>query len=91
MRTLAAILLATILPATALAQTATVITPGRYDPAPWWMAQPIIASTGYVKADVLANRASFSASFQVVGKNGAGSDESRRRQGQGTRPRPGRL
>lgn len=68
MRTITAILLATALPATAFAQTAAVITPSRFAQAPWWMDQPIIASTGYVKADILANRASFSASFQVVSK-----------------------
>jgi uncharacterized protein YggE len=67
--TAAALLLVAALPGAALAQTAVVTTPpSRYGPAPWWMDQPIIASTGYVKADVLANRASFSASFQVVGK-----------------------
>ena len=68
MRTIVAIFLATTLPASAFAQTATMIAPSRYAQAPWWMDQPIIASTGYVKADVLANRASFTASFQVVGK-----------------------
>jgi uncharacterized protein YggE len=67
MRTIAAILLAAALPGAAFAQTS-VATPPRFAPAPWWMDQPIIASTGYVKADVLANRAAFSASFQVVGK-----------------------
>ena len=68
MRTIATTLLAAALPASAFAQTAAVIAPSRYAPAPWWMDQPIIASTGYVKADVLANRASFTASFQVVAK-----------------------
>ena len=51
----------------ALAQTAS---PGeinlRYDRAPWWMREPIIASTGQVRTEVPANRASFSASFQAV-------------------------
>lgn len=66
MRAMAAAILVVAVPASAFAQT--VISPQRFDRAPWWMDQPIIASTGYVKADLLANRASFSASFQVVGK-----------------------
>lgn len=66
MRAIAVAVLIVALPVSAFAQT--VITPQRFDRAPWWMDQPIIASTGYVKTDILANRASFSASFQVVGK-----------------------
>jgi uncharacterized protein YggE len=66
MRAIVITLIAAALPASVSAQT--VLQPQRFDSAPWWMDQPIIASTGYVKADLLANRASFSASFQVVGK-----------------------
>ena len=68
MRILLAALLASCVPAAAAAQALAVQAPPRYGPAPWWMDQPIIASTGSVKADVLANRASFTASFQVVAK-----------------------
>lgn len=38
----------------------------RFDPAPWWMAQPVISSIGYVRFELRANRASFTASFQAV-------------------------
>jgi uncharacterized protein YggE len=38
----------------------------RFDPAPWWMAQPVISSIGYVSFELRANRASFSANFQAV-------------------------
>lgn len=38
----------------------------RFDPAPWWMAQPVIASTGYVQTELRSNRARFSAEFRAV-------------------------
>ena len=38
----------------------------RYGPAPWWMRDPIIASTGRVELIIPANRAGFSATFQSV-------------------------
>ena len=38
----------------------------RYDPAPWWMRDPIIASVGRVELITPANRAGFSATFQSV-------------------------
>lgn len=38
----------------------------RFGRAHWWMDQPIVASTGLVEAEVLANHARFSATFQVV-------------------------
>ncbi|MDB5440207.1 MAG: hypothetical protein JWM33_2634 [Caulobacteraceae bacterium] len=47
----------------------TVLAAPKYDPAPWWMDQPIIASTGMVQAYIQANRASFSASFQGLDSN----------------------
>ena len=50
-------------PSAAAAQTAP---PQRYDPAPWWMAQPVITQLGYVRFELRANRANFQASFQVV-------------------------
>ncbi|MBE7219758.1 MAG: SIMPL domain-containing protein, partial [Caulobacteraceae bacterium] len=54
-------------PAPTLAQATVLgLQPPAYDPAPWWMREPVIASTGQVKAEVRANRASFSAAFEVV-------------------------
>ena len=41
----------------------------RYVPAPWWMREPVIASTGLVRTEIAANRASFSASFNAVAKS----------------------
>lgn len=57
--------------APALAQTV-VATPtdvARYDRAPWWMDKPIIASSGYVRSETLANRAAFVATYQVVDRD----------------------
>jgi uncharacterized protein YggE len=51
-------------PAAASAQTAPPAQ--RYDPAPWWMAQPVITQIGYVRFELRANRATFRASFQAV-------------------------
>ena len=68
MRATLAIFIATCAPLSAVAQTEEAGEPARYGRAPWWMAQPIIASTGVVEADILANHASFSATFQSVGK-----------------------
>jgi uncharacterized protein YggE len=55
----------------ALAQTAPAASTSdasRYDRAPWWTGQPVMASSGYVETEVAANRASFSANFQSVAK-----------------------
>ena len=68
MRAALAILTAALAPFAAAAQTAQDDAPARYGRAPWWMSQPIIASTGVVEAEILANHASFSATFQAVGK-----------------------
>ncbi|HYE44080.1 MAG TPA: SIMPL domain-containing protein [Caulobacteraceae bacterium] len=38
----------------------------RYAPAPWWMREPVVASIGYVRTETQANRAYFTANFQVV-------------------------
>lgn len=54
------------LPATATAQTPPATVGERYVPAPWWMRDPVIASIGHVRAEVPANRASFSATFQTM-------------------------
>jgi uncharacterized protein YggE len=36
-----------------------------YDKAPWWMNSPVITQTGFVFAEIPANRANFSATFQT--------------------------
>ncbi len=61
---LAALALAT----PALAQQLALIAAPKYDPAPWWMDQPIMAAVGNVEAEMPANRASFSATFEAVEK-----------------------
>lgn len=52
--------------APALAQTPPATIGERYVPSPWWMRDPVIASIGHVRVEVAANRANFSASFQVI-------------------------
>ena len=52
--------------APALAQTPPATIGERHVPSPWWMRDPVIASIGHVRVEVPANRASFSATFQVV-------------------------
>jgi len=42
-----------------------------YDVAPWWMDKPIIASVGHVWTEVTANRATASATYQVVDRDSA--------------------
>lgn len=39
--------------------------PSPYDRAPWWMRDSVITQTGYVFAEVPANRATFSATFET--------------------------
>ena len=50
----------------ASAQTAST---QRYDPAPWWMNQPVIASLGHARVETPANRAQFTASFQSIDRD----------------------
>ncbi len=74
--TAALMIAATALPAVALPAAATAQTPpatigDRYVPAPWWMRDPVIASVGYVRTEIPANRAGFSASFQSVDRTAA--------------------
>jgi len=69
MRTILTSLLALGLAAPAAAQTAAA--PQRFDPAPWWMAQPVVSSIGVVRFELRANRASFQAGFQVIEPNAA--------------------
>lgn len=40
----------------------------RYVPAPWWMREPVIASTGLVRTELPANRARFDAKFTAVAR-----------------------
>ena len=58
-------------PAVASAQTPPASVGDRYVPAPWWMRDPVIASVGYVRAEVPANRAAFNATFRSIDRNAA--------------------
>ncbi|MDC7675905.1 SIMPL domain-containing protein [Asticcacaulis machinosus] len=53
---------------TAVAQMAPAANAYPYDKAPWWMKESVITQTGFVRTEVEANRANFSAQFQTVGK-----------------------
>jgi len=53
----------------ALAQTPPATIGDRYVPAPWWMRDPVIASIGYVRVQIPANRAGFQAGFQAVDRS----------------------
>jgi uncharacterized protein YggE len=53
----------------AAAQTPPATIGQQYIPAPWWMRDPVIASIGYVRVELQANRAGFSATFQVVDRS----------------------
>ena len=74
-RLTAALLIATalpvVLPAAATAQTPPASMGDRYVPAPWWMRDPVIASVGYVRTEIPANRAAFGASFQSIDRSAA--------------------
>ncbi|MEJ6789334.1 SIMPL domain-containing protein [Brevundimonas sp. BR2-1] len=58
-------------PGLAGAQTPPATIGERYVPAPWWMRDPVIASVGYVRTEVAANRASFGATFQSIDRSAA--------------------
>ena len=64
----AALMLPTLaLPALAVpvaAQTPPATIGQQYVPAPWWMRDPVIASIGYVRVELQANRAAFNAFAQ---------------------------
>ena len=62
---------AVVLPAVAEAQTPPATLGDRYVPAPWWMRDPVIASVGYVRTQIPANRAAFSATFQSIDRSAA--------------------
>jgi len=68
---LAALLALTATPA--LAQTPPATLGARYVPAPWWMQDPVIASTGRVRVEIAANRGAFSASFLAIDRSAAES------------------
>jgi uncharacterized protein YggE len=59
------------LPAVAIAQTPPATIGDRYVPAPWWMRDPVIASLGYVRTEIPANRSGFSATFQSIDRSAA--------------------
>lgn len=69
----------------------TVITPPKYDPAPWWMDQPILASTGFVEAEVPANRANLGAGFTGLGKTLPEANEAAAAKAQALNQALGRL
>jgi uncharacterized protein YggE len=56
-------------PAVVQAQAAAPEPASPYARAPWWMGQPIIASTGHVRTEIATNRGSFSAVFHTLGKD----------------------
>lgn len=70
MRTAVATLALLLAAGSAAAQTAGP-PPRAYDPAPWWMDKPIIASTGQVWTEVTANRANLSATYEAVDRDAA--------------------
>jgi uncharacterized protein YggE len=76
MRAMFAAVLMTAVAAPALAQTPPATIGQQYVPAPWWMRDPVIASIGYVRVELPANRANFSATFLAVERTAA--DASRR-------------
>jgi hypothetical protein len=43
--------------------------PRSYDPAPWWIDKPIMASIGYVTTEVQANRANLSVTYEAVDRD----------------------
>ena len=65
----AAALLLSAVAAPAMAQTPPATIGQQYVPAPWWMRDPVIASIGYVRVELQANRAGFNATFQVVDRS----------------------
>ncbi|MCR5875667.1 SIMPL domain-containing protein [Phenylobacterium sp. J426] len=69
MRTLATLALA-LVAAPALAQTPGVAA-RPFEPAPWWMERPILASTGHVWTEVPANRAQVTATYDAIDRDAA--------------------
>ena len=76
MRTALAALLAPLLASgLALPAAAQSVPAQRFDPAPWWMAQPVVASIGVVRFELRANRANIQASFQAIEPNAAAATQ----------------
>jgi len=69
LKCLALSLMLAVAAAPALAQTPPASIGQPYIPAPWWMRDPVIASIGYVRVELQANRAGFSASFRTVDRS----------------------
>lgn len=69
LKRLALSLMLAVAAAPALAQTPPASIGQPYIPAPWWMRDPVIASIGYVRVELQANRAGFSASFRTVDRS----------------------
>ncbi len=69
MRPVLAALSLALIAAPAVAQTPPATIGQQYVPAPWWMRDPVIASIGYVRVELQANRAGLSATFQVVDRS----------------------
>ncbi len=64
---LAALALIAFAPSAVTAQTVNAsANTTAYDRAPWWIKTPVITQTGYVFAEIPANRADFSATFLSV-------------------------
>ncbi len=57
--------------AAAVAQVPPAQLGARYVPAPWWMQEPVIASIGEVRTELVANRAQLTAQFQSVERTAA--------------------
>lgn len=66
-----ALLLLVLAATPALAQVPPAELGSRFVPAPWWMREPVIASQGYVRTEVPANRARFGVRFSAVEKTAA--------------------
>ncbi|OYU13873.1 MAG: SIMPL domain-containing protein [Alphaproteobacteria bacterium PA4] len=63
------LLAAPVLAAPVLAQVPPAEIGQRNVPAPWWMQQPVIASTGMVRTELPANRATFSVRYKAIDKS----------------------
>lgn len=63
-----AVMLAMLVAPPALAQVPPAELGARFVPAPWWIREPVVASTGLVKTELPANRATFEARFSAVAR-----------------------
>ena len=74
MRLAAAALPLCLIAGSAFAQTAGP-PPRAFDPAPWWMERPIIASIGSVWTEVTANRAHAAATYEAIDRDAAAAQK----------------